>query len=258
MRSLVLLVGAWLCLGLPTPEDAQAWSTQLWSTTPAAAGTEGAGQDGAADSRLVLQLGMLLALVYVAFVCAWLSTTRRRRAAGQTRHRVRAACTALADSGRVLARSVTRRASAARAGPDTPWTCEIVWKRGPVWSRFQAVIVTSNDRERRVVAESAGLRWPPKDLRKPPTRELEDKLEGLVASIVDTGWEPVASSGSWSERRFVWRRPGEPPAKLRPGRRRSTPRAGVPSKRRSTGSYPLKSARRAAAGRGNGGSSCAS
>ena len=230
MRSLCLLVSAWLCLGLPMPADAQAWSAEMWPTTPAAAGAEGAGQDSPADTRLVLQLGMLLALVYVAFVCAWLSRARRRRAAGQTRHRVRAACAALAGSGRVLARSVTRRASAARAGADTPWTCEIVWKRGPVWSRFQAVIVSSKDRERRVVAESAGLRWPPKDVRKPPTRELEDKLEGLVASIVATGWEPVASFGSWSERRFVWRRPGQPQTKLRPGRRRPSGRAGVPSR----------------------------
>ena len=254
MRSLLLLVGAWLCLGLPMPADAQAWSTEQWPTTPAAA----AGQDSADDNRLVLQLGMLLALVYVAFVCAWLSMTRRRRADGQTSRRVRAACRALAGSGRVLARSVTRRASAARTGTDTAWTCEIAWKRGAVWSRFQAVIVSSNDRERRVVAESAGLRWPPKDVRKPPTRELEDKLEGLVASIVATGWEPVASSGSWSERRFVWRRPGEPPTKLRPGRRRPTGRAGLPPRRGATGSHAVKLARRAAAGLDKGRSSRAS
>ena len=75
-------------------------------------------------------------------------------------------------------------------------------------SRFQAVIVTSDDRERRVVAESAGLRWPPKDARNPPTHELEARLGALAATLVDTGWEPVGSSGSWSERRFVWLRSG--------------------------------------------------
>jgi hypothetical protein len=222
MRSLLLLVGVWL---------------------------------GAAEqSRLVLQLGMLLALVYVAFVCAWLSRTHRTREPGQTRRRVRAASTALAGSARVLARALARRDAAAQEGADRPWTCEIVWKRGPVWSRFQAVIVTSHDRDRRVVAESAGLRWPPKDVRNPPTRELEHKLEGLVASIVATGWEPVASSGSWSERRFVWRRPGEPPTKLRPGRRRPTGRAGHPPRRGATGSHALKLVRRAAAGLDRGGS----
>jgi len=226
MRSLLLLVGVWL---------------------------------GAAEhSRLVLQLGMLLALVYVAFVCAWLSRTRRPREVGQTRRRVRAAWAALAGSGRDVTRSLTRRASASRVGADTPWTCEIVWKRGAVWSRFQAVLVTSHDRQRRVVAESAGLRWPPRDVRKPPTRELEHKLEGLVASIVATGWEPVASSGSWSERRFVWRRPGEPPTKLRPGRRRPTGRAGLPPRRGASGSHALKLARRAAAGLDKGRSSRAS
>ena len=237
----MLLASTWLSLALAMPATAQAWSTGLWATALVAAGTEGA--DTAADSRLMLQLGMLFALVYVAFLCAWLSRTRRRPPSGQSR-RVRASCAALAGSAVALARSVTRRPAAAPADTDTPWTCEIVWKRGPVWSRFQAVIVTSDNRKRRVVAESTGLRWPPKDVRKPPTRELEATLGALVATIVAIGWEPVPSSGSWSERRFVWPRPGEPPTKLRPSRRSSTGLAGVPRRRGAAGSHPLKPARR--------------
>ena len=145
-----------------------------------------------------------------------------------------------------LARAVARRPAAAPAGTGTPWTCEIVWKRGRVWSRFQAVIVTSDDRKRRVVAESAGLRWPPKDVRNPPTRELEATLGTLVTSLTTTGWEPVPSHGSWSERRFVWLRPGEPPTRLRPG---SGSSMGPARSRRAAGSHPLKPARHDRGGR---------
>ena len=197
-----------------------------------------------ADSRLMLQLGMLFALLYVAFLCAWLSTTRRRRALGQTRHRVRASWVALAGSAVALARSVTRRPAATPAATDTPWVCEIAWKPGPVWSRFQAVIVTAADRKRRVVAESTGLSRPSRDVRNLPTREPEAGLGALVASILATGWDPVVSLGSWSERRFVWRRPGEPPTKLGPTRRRpSTSPAGVRRSRGAAGSHPVQPAR---------------
>ena len=188
----------------------------------------------------MLQLGMLFALLYVAFLCAWLSTTRRRRAFGQTRHRVRESWAALANSAVALARSVT----GPPAATDTPQACEIAWKPGPVWSRFQAVIVTADDRKRRVVAESPGLSWPSKDVRNLPTREPEAALGALVASILATGWEPVVSFGSWSERRFVWRRPGEPPTKLGPTRRRpSTSPAGVRRSRGAAGSHPVRPAR---------------
>lgn len=188
----------------------------------------------------MLQLGMLFALLCVALLCAWLSPTRRRRALGQTRHRVRALWVALAGSAVALARSVTRRPAAT----DTPWACEIAWKPGPVWSRFQAVIVTADDRKRRVVAESTGLSWPSKDVRNLPTREPDAALGALVASILATGWEPVQSSGSWSERRFVWRRPGEPATKLGPPRRRpSTSPAGVRRSRGAAGSHPVQPAR---------------
>ena len=130
---------------------------------------------------VALQVGTLLALVYVVFVCLGLALMRGRRA----------------DISPAVANS--------------PWTCEIAWKPGYVRSRFQAVIVTPDDHRRRVVAESSGLRWPPQDVRNPPTREIEATLEALTSAIVASGWEPVPSPGSWSQRRFIWRRPGEPP-----------------------------------------------
>jgi hypothetical protein len=230
MKWLALLVGVSMSLALAMPMPVEAWATAPWPTAMGAAGSEGAGPDTAADTRLMLQLGMLLALLYIGFVCAWVRTTRRRRARGKTaRH--------------------------PRAVTHTPRTCEITWKPGPVWSRFQAVIVTSDDRRRRVVAESTGLRWPPRDARNPPTRELESALGALVASMVATGWEPVQGSGSWSERRFVWPRAGEPPTKLRPSRRRPSTRPRAAQRGgRAAGAHPVKPARRwASPGAGSGG-----
>jgi hypothetical protein len=242
MNGVVLLAATSLSVILPMPATAEASPAGPWSTALVVAGAEAASPD-TVDSRLMLQLGMLLALVYVGFLCAWLSRTRRDQGLDRSRHRVRASWAALATS----VFSLARQPAAASAGTGTPWTCEIVWKRGRVWSRFQAVIVTSDGRKRRVVADSAGLRWPPKDVRNPPTHELEATLGTLVTALMTTGWEPVPSSGSWSERRFVWRRPGEPPTRLRAGSERSTGPAGVPRIRRATDSPRLKPAPRSAA-----------
>jgi hypothetical protein len=152
------------------------------------------------DTRLVLQLGMLLALLYVAFVCVWLSRTRGGAAMGDVIDRLRSrSSVALANlRARVLGRPV-------RATGDAPSVCSIAWKPGHHRSRFQAVISNPGAGRPRVVAESDGLPWPPKDARNPPTRELEAALASLVAKIVAAGWEPVQSKGSWTERRFVWR-----------------------------------------------------
>jgi hypothetical protein len=248
MKGAALLVATSLSVIPPMPATAEAAPAGPWPTALVVAGADAASPD-TVDSRLMLQLGMLLALVYVGFLCAWLSRTRHNHGLDRSRHRVRASFAALTGSVVSLARAVARRRAAASAGTGTgtPWTCEIVWKRGRVWSRFQAVIVTSDGRKRRVVAESAGLRWPPKDVRNPPTHELEATLGTLVTSLTTTGWEPVPSSGSWSERRFVWRRPGAPPTRLRPGSGSPTGPAGVPRSRRATGSRALKPARGSAA-----------
>jgi hypothetical protein len=231
--GLALLVGVLLSLAAPVPSMADQSSSpqELWRAYPlrpdAAAGesrgiaagkvsrpmeiaagdAEDVTPDTAEDTRLLLQIGMLLAVLYVAFLCLWLSWMRRQHDVGWALRRVR-----------------SYRAAIPAAAADTPWTCEIAWKTGHMRSRFQAVIVTPDDRKRRIVAESNGLRWPPKDVRNPPTRELEAALETLIASIEATGWEPVQSPGSWSERRFVWRRPGEPPTMLRSNRRTPSPR----------------------------------
>jgi hypothetical protein len=152
------------------------------------------------DTRLVLQLGMLFALLYVGFVCLWLSRTRGGAAVGDAVERLRSRWSVAVSNtrARLLGRPV-------RAAGNSPSVCSIAWKPGHHRSRFQAVISSPGGRRPRVVAESNGLRWPPKDARNPPTRELEAALASLVAKIVAAGWEPVQSEGSWTERRFVWR-----------------------------------------------------
>jgi hypothetical protein len=152
------------------------------------------------DTRLVLQLGMLFALLYVGFVCLWLSRTRGGAALGDAMERLRSRWSVALSNTR--ARLLGQPVRTAGSGPSM---CSIAWKRGHHRSRFQAVISNPGDRRPRVVAESNGLPWPPKDARNPPTRELEAALASLVAKIVAAGWEPVQSDGSWTERRFVWR-----------------------------------------------------
>ena len=194
---------------------------------------EGAGSNVAADIRLILQLGMLIALLYVAFLCVWFATTRRLRHASAGRghrhavQRVRgseAAAVAKSDPA-PRARSVAQRAGSTLASASSSWSCEIAWQPGRVRSRFQAVMVPPDSRARQVVvAESEGLRWPPTDVRNPQTHELEAALGALVASIVAAGWEPVQSGGAWSERRFVWRQEGKPPTTLELSKSRSSRR----------------------------------
>jgi len=189
------------------------------------------GPDTAADSRF--QVGALIALLCVAILYMYirLATTRDVRAVRAGRglryalRRLRASwATIVASQGPVArARSVAQRASFTPATASSVWTCEIAWKPGHVRSRFQAVMTSPGDRTRRVVAETKGVRWPPRDVRKPPTRELEAALGALVASVVAAGWKPVESGGPWSERRFVWRREGEPPIKLELSRSRPSP-----------------------------------
>jgi hypothetical protein len=152
------------------------------------------------DTRLVLQLGMLFALLYVGFVCLWLSRTRGGATLADAMDRLRSRWSVALSNTR--ARLLGRPVRAARSAPSV---CSIAWKPGHHRSRFQAVISNPGDRRPRVVAESYGLPWPPKDARNPPTRELEAALASLVAKVVAAGWEPVQSEGSWTERRFVWR-----------------------------------------------------
>jgi hypothetical protein len=187
------------------------------------------GPDTAADSRF--QVGTLIALLCVAILYIRLATTRDVRAVGAGRglryapQRLRASWAAIVASPAPVARarSVAQRASFTPATASSVWTCEIAWKPGHVGSRFQAVTTSPDGRTRRVVAETNGVRWPPKDVRKPPTREVEAALEALVASVVAAGWKPVESGGPWSERRFVWRQEGEPPIKLELSRSRPSP-----------------------------------
>src|SRR4029453_16321766 len=119
---------------------------------PPAAPADPAG-GGSADTRLIMQLGMLFSLVYVAFLCIWFRATRHLRtddaesAIALARRRVRAWWeNAFAGSGR----RPERRGAGARDGPasaddDAQWTCEIAYQPGQL--RFQAVMAPDDAAE---------------------------------------------------------------------------------------------------------------
>jgi hypothetical protein len=170
---------------------------------------------GSADTRLILQLGMLFSLIYVAFLCVWFRATRHLRADGAEsgfRHagrRVRAWWEkAFAGTGSPSGRGTpARREGRPLPNDDSQWTCEIAYQPGQL--RFQAVM-EPDDAAAPNMGEGKGLHWP-RGVPKPSARELETAMGALFASIAAAGWEPVHPGGVWSERRFVWRKAGEPP-----------------------------------------------
>ncbi len=170
---------------------------------------------GSADTRLIMQLGMLFSLVYVAFLCVWFRATRHLRADGAESafalmgRRVRAWWEhAFAGSRRSPERRTSaQREGSASANADAPWTCEIAYQPGQL--RFQAVMEPDGAAAPNA-GEGKGLHWP-RGVPKPSARELETAVGALFASIAAAGWEPVHPGGVWSERRFVWRKAGEPP-----------------------------------------------
>jgi hypothetical protein len=162
-----------------------------------------------------MQLGMLFSLVYVAFLCVWFRATRHLRTDGGepafalARRRARAWWeNAFAGSGRPPERRTPgRRDGPTSADDDAQWTCEIAYQPGQL--RFQAVMAP-DDAEGKRGTDAKVLHWP-RGVPKPSARELETAMGALFASIAAAGWEPVHSGGVWSERRFVWRKAGEPP-----------------------------------------------
>jgi hypothetical protein len=95
----------------------------------------------------------------------------------------------------------------AQPDADAQWTCEIAYQPGKL--RFQAVMAPQDDADSHA-DDHRGLRWP-RGVPKPSARELETAMGALFASIAAAGWEPVREGGVWSERRFVWRKAGQPP-----------------------------------------------
>ncbi len=180
------------------------------SVEPAATG----GGGGSADTRLILQLGMLFSLVYVAFLCVWFRATRHLRADGAEsvlalmRRRTHAWWEkAFAGPVRPSAREAPeQREGASPDNADPQWTCEIAYQPGKL--RFQAVMAPQDAGSH--AEDHKVLHWP-RGVPKPSARELESAMGAMFASIAAAGWEPVHSGGVWSERRFVWRKAGQPP-----------------------------------------------
>jgi hypothetical protein len=177
--------------------------------------------DRAVDGRLMLQLGMLVGALYAAFLCIWFAATRGSLGlgggidAGGSLRRVRAVTVAVATArAKAERRFATLGGGSSRADPHAVWTCAIGWRAGRLRSRFQAMMAAPDGRRRWVVAQSKRLQWPPRRGDTLATAELVSALEALVAALVAAGWKPIESAGSWSARRFVWGREGEPPARL--------------------------------------------
>lgn len=217
--GLALVVGLAVLVATPMsvsaadrPRPAELWRAYPLRPNADAAGAathRGSGPDRQATfgtvpsdqgSDTTLQLGVWLALMGVAFLAGWFWPIERevllRADVGQLRRRL----TGSAPSAGPPASPTTDR-----------WTCEIGWQGGVPMSRFQAVIASPDGSARRLVAESAGVPWPPVDGRTLPRRELEDALGSLVASLEAAGWEPIASGGSWTSPRFVWPHGSAPP-----------------------------------------------
>ena len=159
---------------------------------------------------------MLFSLVYVAFLCVWFRATRHLRVDGAESafalagRRTRAWWErAFAGSGRTSGRGTPaqREGGPSSADADAQWTCEIAYQPGQL--RFQAVMEPQGDAAPHAT-DAKGLHWP-RGVPKPSARELETAMGALFASIAAAGWEPVHPGGVWSERRFVWRKAGEPP-----------------------------------------------
>jgi hypothetical protein len=119
MKGLALLVDMSLLLALPTATTAEAWPTERWPMGDRCRRHRGFQSGYPADSRLMLQLGMLFALLYVAFLCAWLSPTRRRQALGQTTCSSTHCATARASAARSASTPPAR--TAAGASPSRAW-----------------------------------------------------------------------------------------------------------------------------------------
>jgi hypothetical protein len=124
----------------------------------------------------------------------------------RARSRPRAAA---ASNGAAPARMASRngappREKKTRPAPDPRGpSCEVRWRSKRRGSRFVAVMVGPDGRER-TVASSPALEWrgasPPE-----PTREAQAALRRLSKTLREEGWRPMrakAKNGQWYARRF--------------------------------------------------------
>jgi hypothetical protein len=168
--------------------------------------------DTTTDTRLFLQIGMLMALMYIAFLSGWFGRTRRVRPTG--------GATGLAlGSTRTLPSSAAAVAGSRRRPVVVGWTCTIAWLQDCDRPHFEAVMALPDGGRRTVVAESRAVHC---------DSELEAALDELVGTLVAAGWESVELGRHWSERRLIWRWEREPPAWVAPVGRRRPPRSPSP------------------------------
>jgi hypothetical protein len=100
------------------------------------------------------------------------------------------------------------RADPPSSPPDAGWAwlAEIEWDGGRHDGVFRVVARPdgreADQGERRAVAESPALQWPPRG--RDAVQAVADAVAELEASLRAAGWTPLPSGDAWYARRFTW------------------------------------------------------
>jgi hypothetical protein len=82
-----------------------------------------------------------------------------------------------------------------------PWTAEIEWRSEGGATRFDVLVIGATG-ERRVLAESAPVPWPPTGADS--LAALTSAVAELEHRLLDAGWTSLPASGAWYAKRFAW------------------------------------------------------
>ena len=81
------------------------------------------------------------------------------------------------------------------------WTAEIAWRPGDGATRFSVVAIDEAG-ERRTLAESAPVPWPPTGADS--LAALTGAAADLEQRLLAAGWTSLPASGAWYAKRFAW------------------------------------------------------
>lgn len=82
--------------------------------------------------------------------------------------------------------------------PRQPWTAEVQWSD----SRFAVVARARGGGKEAFLAASRPLQWPPSGPNA--VTDMNRAVERLEASMLASGWTPLAPGGAWYAKRFAW------------------------------------------------------
>jgi hypothetical protein len=103
------------------------------------------------------------------------------------------------------------------------WLAEIEWLQSGDEARFR-VVARNGEEPACVVAESPQLPWPPEGTSS--IEAMTKMVDGLVASLAEAGWRPLAPGEAWYAKRFGWEPVPAPPAERAKPRAMRTTEAG--------------------------------